>query len=75
MHRCFVRCGVLTDTDPKVVYKALPTVVRLTKKEHNVETRIVAADTLAYLIENSGDLQRVAAISNHLISTVASYLW
>ena len=58
--------------------------------------RVLAADTLAYLIEVhvashiiasivvqsefklfvqvSADLQRVAAISNHLISTMASYL-
>jgi len=39
------------------------------------ETRILAADTLAFLIETSPDLQRVAAISNHLVPTVASFLW
>lgn len=69
------RCGVLSDSDPRVVYKALPTVVRLAKKEESVETRVMAAETLAYLIEVSADLQRVAAISNHLIPTVASFLW
>lgn len=69
------RCDVLEDEDPKVVYKALPTVVRLTKEENTPETRILAADTLAYLIETSAELQRVAAISNHLIITVASFLW
>ena len=47
----------------------------MTKKEHSPETRILAADTLAFLIETSPDLQRVAAISNHLVPTVASFLW
>ena len=71
--RC--RCEVLDNDDQYVIYKALPTLVRLTKKEHSAETRILAADTLAFLIETSPDLQRVAAISNHLIPTVASFLW
>ena len=69
------RCEVLDNDDPKVVYKALPTLVRLTKKDNPPQTRILAADTLAYLIESSPALQRVAAISNHLIPTVASFLW
>ena len=71
----FLRCEVLENEDPRVIYKALPTLVRLTKKEHSPETRILAADTLAFLIETSPDLQRVAAISNHLVPTVASFLW
>ena len=58
-----------------MIYKSLPTLIRLTKKEHSPETRILAADTLAFLIETSPELQRVAAISNHLIPTVASFLW
>jgi len=57
-----------------VTYRVLPCLVRSCKKEEAAETRIVAADTLAYLIEVSADLQRVAAISNHLIATMASYL-
>ena len=71
----YFRCEVLENEDPRVIYKALPTLVRLTKKEHSPETRILAADTLAFLIETSPDLQRVAAISNHLVPTVASFLW
>ena len=39
-----------------------------------MDTRILAADTLAYLIETSPALQRVAAISNHLIVSMASFL-
>merc|ERR1719211_622042 len=69
------RCDVLDNTDPKVIYKSLPTLVRLTKKDYSPETRILAADTLAFLIETSPDLQRMASISNHLIPTVASFLW
>jgi hypothetical protein len=69
------RCDVLDNNDPKVIYKALPTVVRLTHKVYSAETRILAADTLAFLIETSPELQRVAAISNHLIQEVASFLW
>jgi len=57
-----------------VTYRVLPCLVRSCKKEEAAETRIVAADTLAYLIEVSAELQRVAAISNHLIATMASFL-
>lgn len=69
------RCGQLPENDPRVLYKALPTVVRLTQKEECVETRILAAETLAFMIELSAELQRIAAISNHLIPTIASFLW
>ena len=48
--------------------------VRLTKKEECVETRVLAAETLAYMIEVSEELQRIAAISNHLVPTMASFL-
>jgi hypothetical protein len=47
----------------------------LTKKEELVDTRILAAETLAYMIEVSEELQRIAAISNHLVPTMASFLW
>ena len=48
---------------------------RLTQKHECVETRILAAETLAFMIELSAELQRIAAISNHLIPTIASFLW
>ena len=48
---------------------------RLTKQEESVETRILAAETLAFLIELSAELQWIAAISNHLIKTISSFLW
>lgn len=50
------------------------TQVRMTKTEHCMETRITASETLAYLIEMSANLQRIASISNHLISNMASFL-
>jgi len=68
------RLGGMTEVEGVVTFRVLPCLVRSCKKEETVETRILAADTLAYLIEVSADLQRVAAISNHLISTMASYL-
>jgi armadillo repeat-containing protein 8 len=46
----------------------------LTKKEESVDTRVLAAETLAYMIEVSEELQRIAAISNHLVPTMASFL-
>ena len=49
--------------------------IRLTQKHECVETRILAAETLAFMIELSAELQRIAAISNHLIPTIASFLW
>ncbi|QQP54970.1 Uncharacterized protein FKW44_007980, partial [Caligus rogercresseyi] len=35
-------------------------------KEERIENRILAAETLAYVVEVSAELQRIAAISNHL---------
>lgn len=68
------RLGGVMEVEGVVTFRVLPCLVRSCKKEETVETRILAADTLAYLIEVNADLQRVAAISNHLISTMASYL-
>jgi len=68
------RCGALDDQDEVVQYRVLPCLVRMTKRGESVETRILAAETLAHLIETSAHLQRVAAISNHLIPTMAAFL-
>ena len=48
--------------------------IRLTKINESVETRIEAADTLTILIETSSELQSIAAISNHLIPSMTSFL-
>jgi len=68
------RLGGAREVEGVVTFRVLPCLVRSCKKEEPAEIRVLAADTLAYLIEVSADLQRVAAISNHLISTMASYL-
>jgi len=68
------RLMVLPENDAVIMYRVLPCLVRMCMKDETTSNRIVAADTLAYLIEVNADLQRVAAISNHLINTMASFL-
>jgi hypothetical protein len=68
------RANAITSTDPKVAMKTLPCLVRLCSKDNDNETRIMAAETLAYLIEVDKDLQLIASISNRLIPTLAEYL-
>lgn len=46
----------------------------MTKKTESVETRIEGAETLTFLIETSSELQAIAAISNHLIPSMTSFL-
>ncbi len=43
----------MLEKEDVVVYRVLPCLVRLCKKEEKVENRIVAAETLAYLIQVS----------------------
>jgi hypothetical protein len=47
----YCRCGALTDDEGVILYRVLPCLVRMCKKEESVENRILAAETLAYLIE------------------------
>lgn len=68
------RAGALPSTDPRVVYRALPCLVRLCHRDRPPRERIAAAETLAYLTEVDTDLQRLASISNHLIPTLAELL-
>ena len=53
--------------------QALPTLVRMCKQDKTWEERVEGAETLAYLIEVDVKLQRTAAISDHLISTLSEY--
>jgi hypothetical protein len=62
------------EKDGILVYRVLPCLVRMCGKEEKVENRILAAETLAYLIEVNLELQQIAAVSNHLIPTVAAFL-
>lgn len=68
------RAGAIAAEDSKILYKTLPCLVVLCKKDHSCEERVVAAETIAYLTEVNTDLQRLASISNQLIPTLASML-
>ncbi|XP_077498694.1 armadillo repeat-containing protein 8-like isoform X6 [Amblyomma americanum] len=65
------RAGAMHSEDPRIVFKALPTLVRMCKKENTPEERALGAETLAYLAEVDTELQRIASISDHLIPTLA----
>lgn len=43
------------------------------KRDKTWEERVDGAETLAYLIETDLGLQRIAAISDHIITTLAEY--
>ncbi|XP_070387371.1 armadillo repeat-containing protein 8-like isoform X4 [Dermacentor albipictus] len=68
------RAGAVHSEDPRIVFKALPTLVRMCKKERTPEERAHGAETLAYLAEVDTELQRIASISDHLIPTLAELL-
>lgn len=68
------RAGAIAAEDPKILYKTLPCLVVLCKKERPCQQRIAAAETIAYLTEVNTELQRLASISNQLIPTLASML-
>ncbi|XP_064465922.1 armadillo repeat-containing protein 8-like isoform X1 [Ornithodoros turicata] len=68
------RAGAIRSEDPRVTFKALPTLVRMCKKEQTPEERAEGAETLAYLAEVDTELQRIASISDHLIPTLAELL-
>ncbi|XP_039755676.1 armadillo repeat-containing protein 8-like isoform X2 [Pararge aegeria] len=65
------RAGALASDDNRVVFGALPCLARLCTKEMPEDIRATAAETLAYLAEVDTALQRLAAISNHLMSSLA----
>uniref|UniRef100_T1J6L0 Armadillo repeat-containing protein 8 n=1 Tax=Strigamia maritima TaxID=126957 RepID=T1J6L0_STRMM len=68
------RAGAISPEDPKILYKTLSCLVRMCKKGQDPEVRISGAETLAYLTEVDTELQRIASISDHIISTLAEYL-
>ncbi|XP_055953493.1 armadillo repeat-containing protein 8-like isoform X5 [Argiope bruennichi] len=68
------RSGALSSEDSRIVYKALPTLVRMCQKDISPADRVEAAETLAYLAEVDTELQRIASISDHLIPTLAELL-
>ncbi|XP_074644950.1 armadillo repeat-containing protein 8-like isoform X2 [Tubulanus polymorphus] len=67
------RAGVIHPEDSIIVLKALPTLIRMCKKDRSYKERIEAAETLAYLIEVDTELQQAASITDHVIKTLADF--
>ncbi len=68
------RSGALTSEDKRVVYKTLPTLVRMCKKDKEPSLRAMGADILAFLTEIDTNLQQTASICDHLIPALAELL-
>ncbi|CRK97029.1 CLUMA_CG010307, isoform A, partial [Clunio marinus] len=64
----------LKSNDSQIVYKTLPCLARLCAPEFDESIRAEAAESLAYLAEIDSELQKLAAISNHLISNLTNLL-
>ena len=56
---CMRRCGALVDDEGVILYRVLPCLVRMCKREESLENRILAAETLAYLIEVKSDKEHM----------------
>ncbi|XP_074860159.1 armadillo repeat-containing protein 8 isoform X2 [Carettochelys insculpta] len=67
------RAGAIRTDDNYIVLKTLPALVRMCSKERLLEERVEGAETLAYLIETDVELQRIASITDHLISMLSDY--
>ncbi|XP_054735612.1 armadillo repeat-containing protein 8-like [Anastrepha obliqua] len=68
------RSGTLPSTDNRISQKALPTLARLCAESFDHSIRASASETLAYLIEIDSELQRTAAITNHLLKSLSDLL-
>ncbi|XP_050432318.1 armadillo repeat-containing protein 8-like [Adelges cooleyi] len=68
------RAGALEVNNSKVMFGALPTLVRLCQNDQKWEQRVEAAEILAVLIEDDAELQSLASISNHLLQTLAEFV-
>ncbi|XP_071942757.1 armadillo repeat-containing protein 8-like [Antedon mediterranea] len=68
------KVGALRPDTDIIPMRALPTLVRMCKKDMTTEERVEGAETLAYLIEEDLDLQWTASFTDHLITTLATYL-
>lgn len=68
------RAGALCSDDKRIVYKTLPTLVRMCKKDKDAILRASGADTLAYLTEIDTNLQQMASICDHLIQSLSELL-
>ena len=68
------RAGAISADDGKILYKTLPCLVRMCRKESRTMEKVMGAETLAYLIEVDTELQRIASISDHLIQKLSLFL-
>ncbi|KAI4471295.1 armadillo repeat-containing protein 8 [Holotrichia oblita] len=68
------RSGALAPNDSMIVYRAMPTLVRVCQPDHLEIHRAAAANTLAYLTEVDSSLQQLAALSNQLINALNDLL-
>ncbi|KAL3284207.1 hypothetical protein HHI36_018371 [Cryptolaemus montrouzieri] len=68
------RAGAIAANDPIITFRTLPCLVRLCQIDNLEQHRASAADTLAYLTEVDSDLQKIAAISNQLVSALVDLL-
>lgn len=68
------RSGAVNSSDKRIIYKTLPTLVRMCKKDKEASIRATGADILSYLTEIDTNLQQTASICDHLIPTLAELL-
>lgn len=68
------RAKSISATDPIIVTKTLPCLVRMCKRDCPIKDRVAGAETLAMLVEEDVNLQKTASMTDHLIPTIASYL-
>ncbi|KAI7695713.1 Armadillo repeat-containing protein 8 [Sarcoptes scabiei] len=75
--KCMVyiyRSNAIDSKDTRLIYRALPTLVFLCKKDKTSSLRAQAAEELAYLIDIDVTLQKTASICNHIIESLADML-
>ncbi|XP_065654667.1 armadillo repeat-containing protein 8 isoform X2 [Hydra vulgaris] len=68
-----LRASSTKSSDEILKQKILSVLVRMCHSEKPDYIRIIAANSLAYFIEDSITLQEIASISNHLIKNIALY--
>lgn len=67
------RAGAILSKDNEIVFKTLPTLARMCEKDKEPCIRAASAHILAYLTEVDSELQKTAAICNHIIPTLADF--
>uniref|UniRef100_A0A8C1VJN6 Armadillo repeat-containing protein 8 n=1 Tax=Cyprinus carpio TaxID=7962 RepID=A0A8C1VJN6_CYPCA len=67
------RAGAIRTDDNCIILKTLPCLVRMCSKERLLEERVEGAETLAFLMEPDIELQRIASVTDHLVSMLADY--